>query len=144
MQAGSQLSLTARHDTYGISFAWPTSNPETPAEQTIHCSEDMHKASSMPTPPTASAGEGTVANADKLNADGSSRTVDSTGRDVHAATDVCNDKSSISDDSNHGSRQIFDDHDCRSIGTQRGQVTLSCSGAMPAARVPLVVGFPLC
>lgn len=90
VQAGSQLNLTASHDTYGISFAWPAPAPETPAEQTIQCSEDTHQASSIYTAPAASAGDVGITNANKLKPGGSSSssTVDGTGRNVRATTDA--------------------------------------------------------
>lgn len=88
VQAGSQLNLTASHDTYGISFSWPASNPETPAEQTIHCSEGTHQESSTPVPPAVSAGDSAITHDDKLSSAGSSSTVDGTGRDMRATTDA--------------------------------------------------------
>lgn len=144
MQAGSQLRLTTKHDTYGISFAWPASDPNLPTEQPIDQSENADIASSIPGPSGAGARDECVRNASAGETTSSCHsTLNSAGRivDAHDASDrrMHEPNSSANGDGNQGSGPMSAGHRSKNLQSQQGEVPFPSSGTRRAGGVPLMV-----
>lgn len=146
VQAGSQLSLVAKHDTYSISFAWPASSTDAPTGQVTNQSKSTDCASSMAR--SAAREDGSWgAGADESSSQGSNP-LDSAGStmDAHDTSDglAHGSNSSAASNSNQGSRDFSVGHDSRSVLSQQELVPLLASGTKQASEVPLMVRCLLC
>ena len=138
-QAGSQLSLVAKHDTYGISFAWPASSPEVPTGQVTDQGENTNCASSMARPAArkdgsrgACAGESSSKGSNPFDSAG--RTVDELGTSDRLAH-----LPNSSGNTNQGSREPPAGRDSSNVESQQGDAPLPTLGTKQASGVPFMV-----
>lgn len=140
VQAGSQLSLTAKHDTYGISFAWPASSTKLPTGQLDDQSHATNSASSI-AGPSARDDNARDAEAGGSTSLSSSSALDISGSIVdgysHRLGHVHNNSAGCDD--KQGSRDWPAGHDSKGVQSRQGGVPLPTSGTRPATAVPLVV-----
>ena len=139
VQAGSQLSLTAQHDTYGISFAWPSSSTKLPTSQLEDQSPVTNSASSTAVP---SARDNNASDAEA----GGSHSISSSTIDMSSS--ILNGfgnsdqlghihSNNVGCDSKEGSRDLPAGHD--GVQSQQVDAPLPTSGSRPASAVPLMV-----
>ena len=146
VQAGSQLSLVAKHDTYSISFAWPAASTDTSTAQVADQSKNTDYTSSIARLAArqggvrgAGAGESSCRGSNPLDSLGS--IMDELGISDGLA---CAHNSSTAGDSNQGSRDFPAGHDSRKVQFQHEDAPLSAADIKQASGVPLMVCCLLC
>lgn len=139
VQAGSQLSLDAKHDTYGISFAWPAASTQVPTSQVTDQGESMDCTSSIAGPAAREDGSW-GASAGESSSKGS-HPVDSAGR---AVDDLCTSDRlahvpNSSNNNHQGGREFAAGRDSSNMRSQQEDAPLPALGTQQANGVPLMV-----
>ena len=138
VQAGSQLSLVAKHDTYSISFAWPESSTRVSTGQvteSTECTSSIARpAASEDGSRGASAGENSCKSSNPLD---SARSI----VDAHGTSDRLGhtNNDSAAGNSNQGSEDFPADVPSMDMQSQQEDVPPRAPGTKQARGVPLMV-----